>query len=103
MSEAERELRELWTRKGVSEARQNGLVAAVTAKGQLGAQLILLPPRPEACKDEVADILEGVVEMLHRAANGSDRTIGDLKSTIRAARHMAKNALELLYQAKERV
>ena len=63
-------------------------------------QIILLPPRPEACKDEAADLLEGAIELLHRSVNGSARTVGECKSAMRSARDLAKEALDLLYRAK---
>lgn len=36
MTKTEKELRELWTRQGISEQRQDELVASVTAKAQPG-------------------------------------------------------------------
>ena len=39
MEAAERELRDLWTAKGVSEERQNELIADVTVKAQPGAKV----------------------------------------------------------------
>jgi len=38
-SEQEKELRALWTRKGISEARQDELIEEIEAKAKPGAQI----------------------------------------------------------------
>jgi hypothetical protein len=53
MTDAEKALRELWTRKGVPEARQDEILADLAAKAQPGAKIgpFTIPEKePQPCK-----------------------------------------------------